>query len=455
MVRSDMVSIMLLEMHRRGTAFWAWSAEEWAQSICPDATSFGLRYGGNGSTSKWSRARAQLLLLAYLLETLPDIGKLVELVKIVPFARKIFGRQLIELAVQRLTTVLQGWGYQRQDGFALTACVCYLFLQNRSPYLEDLSSSLLAAIDQTCPISSVQKCLFQVSRALVALGAISHALPRRPLSPVLISGTDGSVDDAWLRWCQRWLNQSTLQSARSYYYCLLKVGRWLKAHHPEVSSPAQWTSEFAAEFVAAVNNMKVGEWSDSTHNTRRADHLGLPLHPRSKAKLLHATRVFLRDSQEWQWIPGFDPVRHTLFLWEGVTNYLSAEAVDATFRFVRTSAPGSRILFTYVHRDVLAHPAAFSGTRLMVRTLRHVGESWTFGFDPAELPAYLQQRGLLLLADVGSVEYRARYLGQEGHHLHGYAFYRVAEAEVRPRSASSEILTTTKASTLLSERKGE
>lgn len=187
MVRSDMIHIMLIEMHRRGTAFWAWSAEEWAQTICPDATSFGFRYGGSGSTSKWSRARAQILLLAYLLETLPDIWGLVSLVKIVPFARKIFGRQLIDLAVQRLTMVLQGWGYQRQDGFALTACVCYLFLQNRSPYLEDLSSSLLATIDQTCTISSVQKCLFQVSRALVALGAISHALPRRPLSSGLIS----------------------------------------------------------------------------------------------------------------------------------------------------------------------------------------------------------------------------------------------------------------------------
>lgn len=134
---------------------------------------------------------------------------------------------------------------------------------------------------------------------------------------------------------------------------------------------------------------------------------------------------------------GFDPELRTLFLWEGVTNYLSAEAVDATFRVVREAAPGSRILFTYVHRDVLAHPLTFSGTRRLVRTLRQVGEGWTFGFDPAELPAYLQRRDLVLLADMSSIEYRTRYLGNTMHSLQGYTFYHIAQAEVASRSGPS------------------
>jgi methyltransferase (TIGR00027 family) len=129
---------------------------------------------------------------------------------------------------------------------------------------------------------------------------------------------------------------------------------------------------------------------------------------------------------------GFDAARRTLFIWEGVTNYLSAEAVDAVFRFIRAAAPGSRVIFTYVHRDVLDHPAAFAGTRSLARTLRDAGEPWTFGFDPAELPGYLRQRGLALLADAGSAEYRARYLGPAARNLHGYAFYRIAVAEVAP-----------------------
>lgn len=138
---------------------------------------------------------------------------------------------------------------------------------------------------------------------------------------------------------------------------------------------------------------------------------------------------------------GFDSELRTLILWEGVTNYLSAEAVDATFRVVREAAPGSRILFTYVHRDVLTHPATFAGTRRLMRTLRQVGESWTFGFDSAELPTYLQQRGLGLLTDVGSVEYRTRYLGKARRYLHGYTFYRIALAEVQSGSDSHMLLT--------------
>jgi methyltransferase (TIGR00027 family) len=130
---------------------------------------------------------------------------------------------------------------------------------------------------------------------------------------------------------------------------------------------------------------------------------------------------------------GFDPQRCTLFLWEGVTNYLSADAVDATFRVVRETAPGSRIIFTYVHRDVLAHPETFVGTDHLTETLRQVGEAWTFGFDPVELPAYLQQRDMVLLDDVGSVEYRTRYLGNTRRLLQGYTFYRVAQAEVASR----------------------
>ena len=151
---------------------------------------------------------------------------------------------------------------------------------------------------------------------------------------------------------------------------------------------------------------------------------------------------------------GFDPTCRTWFLWEGVTNYLNAEAVEAMFHFVRTAEPSSRILFTYIHRDVLDHPAAFSGTRSLVRTLRQVGESWTFGFDPNALPVYLQQRSLVLLADVGSVEYRTRYLGEARRHLHGYTFYRIALAEVKPSSDTNAMLTPPAAQTSHPDKTG-
>jgi len=128
-----------------------------------------------------------------------------------------------------------------------------------------------------------------------------------------------------------------------------------------------------------------------------------------------------------------DATLPTFFLWEGVTNYLTAEAVDATFRALRRLAQQSSVLFTYVHKAVLEMGTAFAGTTRLHRTLQRVGEQWTFGFDPTELAAYLAQRGFRLVEDRGSVDYRARYLGASGRHQRGYEFYRVALAESQPQ----------------------
>jgi methyltransferase (TIGR00027 family) len=44
---------------------------------------------------------------------------------------------------------------------------------------------------------------------------------------------------------------------------------------------------------------------------------------------------------------GFDPRKPTFFLWEGVTYYLSREAMEETFRAIATIAPGSVVVFDY------------------------------------------------------------------------------------------------------------
>src|SRR4051812_19395863 len=45
---------------------------------------------------------------------------------------------------------------------------------------------------------------------------------------------------------------------------------------------------------------------------------------------------------------GFDRTLPALFLWEGTTNYLEAEAVDATLRWCTRAAAGSQLIFTYI-----------------------------------------------------------------------------------------------------------
>ena len=129
---------------------------------------------------------------------------------------------------------------------------------------------------------------------------------------------------------------------------------------------------------------------------------------------------------------GFAVRARTFFVWEGVTNYLAGEAVDATLRYLASiGAPGSRIIFTYIHPTVLRDPAAFAGARKSASVVERVGERWTFGIDPATLSTYLAERGLALINDVGSLEYRARYMKPSGPHMTGYEFYRAALAEIR------------------------
>jgi methyltransferase (TIGR00027 family) len=127
---------------------------------------------------------------------------------------------------------------------------------------------------------------------------------------------------------------------------------------------------------------------------------------------------------------GFDAARPAVVIWEGVTNYLTAEAVDATLRWIAKLAKGTRLIFTYVHEGVLADPSAFEGAAQILIAVTSTGEPWTFGLRPEALPGYLAERGLKLLEDLGAKDYRARYMGERAKSMRGYEFYRVALAEV-------------------------
>jgi methyltransferase (TIGR00027 family) len=127
---------------------------------------------------------------------------------------------------------------------------------------------------------------------------------------------------------------------------------------------------------------------------------------------------------------GYDPSRRTLFIWEGVTNYLTEAAVDGTLRWCASSAVGSTVVFTYVYRQVLDAPEAFEGTKKLFATLSAAGERWTFGLDPSRLRTFLAERGLTLDQDANASEYRARYFGPSASDMRGYDFYRIAVARV-------------------------
>jgi methyltransferase (TIGR00027 family) len=115
----------------------------------------------------------------------------------------------------------------------------------------------------------------------------------------------------------------------------------------------------------------------------------LPKIQQMKRELLHQCRVdisgikfvsanFLNDN----WLDnlakaGFDSRKPTFFLWEGVTYYLSREAMEKTFRTIATMAPGSVVVFDYAtdaNLKVYRRPLGL----LAKAILKAVRESQTF-----------------------------------------------------------------------------
>jgi len=124
---------------------------------------------------------------------------------------------------------------------------------------------------------------------------------------------------------------------------------------------------------------------------------------------------------------GFDETQSTCFVWEGVTNYLSPEAVDQTLRQIAQAASGSTLLFTYVDRTVLDQPKLYFGAEKLLSILDALGEPWTFGLYPGEIERYLAARKLRLVRDLSVAEVWQR-AGRPGPNVRGYEFYRLASA---------------------------
>jgi len=131
---------------------------------------------------------------------------------------------------------------------------------------------------------------------------------------------------------------------------------------------------------------------------------------------------------------GLDREAPTLFLWEGTTNYLSADAVDATLRWCAQEPTGSHVIFTYIDRAVLDDPGRFYGADRVLSTVRRAGEPMVFGLDPGELSSYLADRGLTLRSETGAADLRRQAYGDASSAMRGHEFYRLAHAVVPNRA---------------------
>jgi methyltransferase (TIGR00027 family) len=135
---------------------------------------------------------------------------------------------------------------------------------------------------------------------------------------------------------------------------------------------------------------------------------------------------------------GYRRELRTLVLWSGVTPYIPEDGVDAVLRWLARDAPsGSSIVFDYAYREVVEGTGFFYGAPQLRRRVAEGGEPLRFGVDPGGMAAFVTERGLELLSDLGPDQLERRYLVRR-ERLAGrpYGFVGIAHARV-PLVASS------------------
>jgi methyltransferase (TIGR00027 family) len=106
----------------------------------------------------------------------------------------------------------------------------------------------------------------------------------------------------------------------------------------------------------------------------------------------------------------------TFVIWEGVTQYLTEDAVRATFEYLRSAAQGSRLVFTYIRRDFIEGKNLYGATSLY-RRMRKRQQLWHFGLLPDEVSGFIAEYGWQLVENAGPDYIVEHYIQPTGRNL--------------------------------------
>jgi integrase len=139
---------------------------------------------------------------------------------------------------------------------------------------------------------------------LVQLGLLEHTpILYQYNSPLKDYDLTAGVPVQWLEFAQKWRATSTLAEATKakMYGILLRIGRWLRADLPDKVHPREWTRATAADFIAMVDKMLIGDHLSEIPPNMKG--VGKPVKAGNKVAWIKACRTFFRDCYDWGWLP--------------------------------------------------------------------------------------------------------------------------------------------------------
>lgn len=113
---------------------------------------------------------------------------------------------------------------------------------------------------------------------------------------------------------------------------------------------------------------------------------------------------------------GYDPQQRTFFVWEGVTQYLTLDAVRSTFGQLGAAGSGSQLLFTYVRQDFIDGTNLY-GAKSLYRKFRERNQVWQTGFVPEAIAEFVAEFGWRLVEQAGPSYFRDTYIKPAGRNL--------------------------------------
>lgn len=114
---------------------------------------------------------------------------------------------------------------------------------------------------------------------------------------------------------------------------------------------------------------------------------------------------------------GFDEKRTTLFIWEGISQFMDEKVVDVTLRYIaQRTNPKNKVIFSYIPAEFVRGKYGKMGwVRFRELRTRASGEPWKFGIPHRKTAAFFDSRGFRVITDLGAKELADQYLlGSDG-----------------------------------------